>query len=107
MNKARQAIVEGANEFAAPNGLSVSQVEEVISMIGERFTVCARGIASYDPQYDKEDEVLNAGVTIMVVLTPSNRAFVTFEAKPSSELINANSAFTSLHADIAHRNRVA
>ena len=27
--------------------------------------VCSGGIASYDPRYDKEDEVLNAGVTIM------------------------------------------
>jgi arginase len=54
-----------ANEFAAPDGLSVAQVEAAIEMIGERFTVCAGGIASYDPRYDKEDEVLDAGVTIM------------------------------------------
>jgi arginase len=54
-----------ANEFAAPDGLTVSQVQEAIRMIGERFTVCASGIASYDPQCDKKDEVLRAGVTIM------------------------------------------
>jgi arginase len=54
-----------ANEFAAPDGLTVSQVKESIQLIGERFTVCASGIASYDPQCDKNDEVLRAGVAIM------------------------------------------
>jgi arginase len=54
-----------ANEFAAPHGLSVAQIQEAVQTIGERFTVCAGGIASYDPQFDKEDEVLDAGVTIM------------------------------------------
>lgn len=54
-----------ANEFAAPDGLTVAQVEEAIRMISERFTICAGGIASYDPRYDKKDEVLDAGITIM------------------------------------------
>jgi len=54
-----------ANEFAAPNGLTVAEIQEAIEMIGERFTICAGGIASYDPQYDKEDEVLDAGLAIM------------------------------------------
>jgi arginase len=57
--------VAPANEFAAPDGLTVAQIEEAIRMIGERFTICAGGIASYDPRYDKQDEVLNAGVRIM------------------------------------------
>jgi arginase len=54
-----------ANEFAALDGLTVEQVQEAIQMIGERFKVCASGIASYDPQCDKKDEVLGAGVAIM------------------------------------------
>ena len=56
--------VTPANEFAAPNGLSVEQIQEAIQLIGERFTICASGIASYDPQYDK-GAVLEAGITIM------------------------------------------
>jgi arginase family enzyme len=56
-----------ANEFAAPGGLTVEQVQEAIRAVAERFTICASGIASYDPQYDKNDEVLNAGVAIMKV----------------------------------------
>jgi arginase len=54
-----------ANEFAAPDGLTVAQVCEAIQMISERFTVCAGGVASYDPRYDRDGEVLAAGVTIM------------------------------------------
>jgi arginase len=54
-----------ANEFAAPDGLSLAQVQEAIQMIGERFTICASGIASFDPQCDKNDEVLAAGIKIM------------------------------------------
>ena len=54
-----------ANEFAAPDGLTVAQIQEAIQVIGERFTVCASGIASYDPRCDKKDEVLRAGVAIM------------------------------------------
>lgn len=54
-----------ANEFAAPDGLTPAQIEEAVRMIGERFTIRAGGIASYDPLYDREDEVLDAGMRIM------------------------------------------
>jgi arginase len=54
-----------ANEFAAPDGLTLAQVQEAIQMIGERFTICASGIASYDPQYDKKDKILTSGIEIM------------------------------------------
>jgi arginase len=54
-----------ANEFAAPGGITVSQIQEAIEMIGQRFTICACGVASYDPRYDREDEVLTAGMTII------------------------------------------
>jgi arginase len=54
-----------ANKFAAPDGLSLDQVQEAVNMIGERFTICASGIASYDPQYDQDDKVLTSGIDIM------------------------------------------
>ena len=62
-----------ANEFAAPDGLTLAQVEEAIGMIGRRFTICAGAIASYDPLYDRKDEVLDAGVTIMKSILTSVR----------------------------------
>lgn len=54
-----------ANEFAAPGGITVAQVQEAVQLIGERFTICAGGVASYDPRYDRKDEVLAAGITIV------------------------------------------
>lgn len=54
-----------ANEFAARDGMTVAQVREAVRMIGERFTVCASGMASYDPGYDRDDEVLGAGMEII------------------------------------------
>lgn len=53
-----------ANEFAPPDGLSFGQVAEAVRMIGERFKICAGGIASYDPRYDKEDATLQAGIKL-------------------------------------------
>lgn len=54
-----------ANEFAAPGGLTVSQVQEAIKLIGDRFTIGACGVAAYDPRYDRDHEVLTAGMTII------------------------------------------
>ncbi len=53
------------NHLAVPGGLSVEVVEEFIGMVKERFEVCAGAITSFDPSYDKDDEVLNAGIRII------------------------------------------
>jgi arginase len=53
------------NYLAVPGGLPVEVVEEIIGMINERFEVSAGAIASFDPSYDKDDQVLDAGTKIM------------------------------------------
>ena len=53
------------NHLAVPGGLSVEVVEEVIGMVKERFEVCASAITSFDPDYDKDDQVLGAGIRII------------------------------------------
>ena len=53
------------NHLAVPGGLSVEIVEEFIGMIKERFEVCAGAITSFDPDYDKGDKVLDAGIRIV------------------------------------------
>ncbi|HET9910721.1 MAG TPA: arginase family protein [Anaerolineales bacterium] len=53
------------NHLAVPGGLSVEAVEEIIEMTQKRFEVRAGAITSFDPSYDKGDEVLNAGIRIM------------------------------------------
>jgi arginase len=50
-----------ANEFAPPDGLLQAEIEEALQLVGERFTVAAAGIASYDPAFDAEGEILRAG----------------------------------------------
>lgn len=58
-----------ANEFAVPDGLSREQVEEAIRLVRERFTIAAAGIASYDPTFDTEGEILRSGCVLTKTLT--------------------------------------
>jgi arginase len=53
------------NHLAVPGGLSVEVVEEIIGMAKERFEVCAGAITSFDPDYDKDDKVVGAGIRIV------------------------------------------
>jgi arginase len=53
------------NHLAVPGGLPVEMVEEFIGMIRERFEVCAGAITSFDPDYDKDDQVVSAGIRIV------------------------------------------
>ena len=53
------------NHLAVPGGLSVDSVVEIIGMVKERFEIRAAAITSFDPEYDKEDQVLNAGIRII------------------------------------------
>lgn len=62
-----------ANEFVAPRGLSLAQVQEAIQMIGERFTICSGVIAAYDPEYDENHEILAVGFEIMKCILANAR----------------------------------
>ena len=53
------------NHLAVPGGLPVETMEDLIEMIKQRFEVCAGAITSFDPDYDKEDKVLSAGIRIV------------------------------------------
>lgn len=53
------------NYLAVAGGLPVGVVEEIIGMVKEKFDVCAGAITSFDPDYDKDDKVLDAGIRIM------------------------------------------
>jgi arginase len=56
-----------ANEYSSrvPNGLTTEEVEEAIQLIGVRFRICAGGIASYDPAYDKGGQTFHAGMKLI------------------------------------------
>lgn len=53
------------NHLAVPGGLPVEVLEEIIGLIKKKFEICASAITSFDPDYDKDDEVLRAGVRII------------------------------------------
>lgn len=57
-----------ANSFAAPGGLMVEDVVNIISIAREKFEVCAAAITSYAPEYDKNDEVVLAGIRLIEAL---------------------------------------
>lgn len=60
-----------ANPLAEPHGLSVEQVADAIQAIRSHLTPAALTLSAYDPAYDPEDRVLNAGFTLMrAVLEP-------------------------------------
>jgi len=53
------------NHLAVPGGLSVKVVEDAIRMVKERFEVGAGAVTCFDPGYDKDDKVLDAGIRIV------------------------------------------
>lgn len=53
------------NHLAGPGGLPVEIVEDAIGMVRDHFILGGCGISSYDPTYDKDDNVLNAGVRVV------------------------------------------
>jgi arginase len=52
------------SQLAVPGGLSVEFVEDIIGMAKEGFELSAGAITSFDPDYDKGDKVVDAGIRI-------------------------------------------
>jgi arginase len=60
--------VSPANEFAPEGGLRAEEAEACIWAIRERFEVASASVASYDPSFDGERHVLQAGVALTEAL---------------------------------------
>jgi arginase len=58
-------LLAPANEFAPTDGLRLDHVLKAIELIGSGVKVCACGIAAYDPSFDKEDKIFQAGLKII------------------------------------------
>jgi arginase len=54
-----------ASGLAVAGGLALEVVEEAIRMVKERFELCAAAMTSFDPDYDQDDKVLDAGIRIL------------------------------------------
>ncbi len=57
--------VAHANRLAAPGGLTVEQVSEIIRLASARFVIAALAITAYDPSFDSDGRTYRAGVEIM------------------------------------------
>jgi arginase len=57
-----------ANEFAAPDGLTVSQVQEIIRLISQRLRIKGAAITAYDPSFDGDGRTLAAAKNIIHTL---------------------------------------
>ena len=54
-----------ANRFPEANGLTVEQVTDALREITARLTPAALALTAYDPGYDSEDRVLEAGFALV------------------------------------------
>lgn len=60
--------VNPANEFAPEGGLRTGEVQACIRAIRERLEVRSATVASYDPSFDRDGRVLEAGLTLTETL---------------------------------------
>lgn len=64
-----------ANEYAAPDGPSSSEIEAAIGLVRERFTIAAAALAAYNPRFDPGRTVAAAGLRFLRALAaPSGGA---------------------------------
>jgi arginase len=61
-----------ANEFAPPGGLNVNQVIKAIQAIRDRFPITSAGLASYDPEQDRDGRALRAGFRLIEALVAND-----------------------------------
>ncbi len=61
-----------ASRLAVPGGFPVEFVKDVIRMAIEKFDICAGAITSFDPSYDKDNRVVEAGIRIAKAFVAEN-----------------------------------
>ncbi|HST57076.1 MAG TPA: arginase family protein [Longimicrobium sp.] len=56
------------NAFAAPNGLRLAYVLELIAAVRSRFRLGAVGLTAYDPSFDTDGRISAAAIAILLAL---------------------------------------
>jgi len=56
------------NQFAVADGLTVSELLDVVRLVREHFLLAAVAITAYDPSYDEGDRALEAALKLVRVL---------------------------------------
>jgi arginase len=57
-----------ANQFAAPGGLSVSDVADALRFLARQATIVGAAVTAYDPATDTGDRALEAGLGLLTLL---------------------------------------
>src|SRR5688500_10297346 len=57
-----------ANQYAAPGGLSPSTVRDLVGVVAGRFEIVAAALTAYDPAYDTEGRMLDAGLNLIAAI---------------------------------------
>jgi arginase len=60
-----------ANQYASLHGLSVSHLEQAISLLSKTFTLSAAALTAYDPTYDPHNLTLHAGLHLAQIVATS------------------------------------
>ncbi len=53
------------NRFAAPGGLTLTELLGFVSLVREHFALAAAAITAYDPEYDEDERAVRAAVGII------------------------------------------
>jgi len=53
------------NQFAAPGGLTLTELLGIVSLVRERFALAATAITAYDPEYDEGEKAVKAAVDVI------------------------------------------
>jgi arginase len=57
-----------ANEYAAPGGLSLDELERALRLIGSRFAIEAAALTAYDPGCDQDAKMAKAALRVARVI---------------------------------------
>jgi arginase len=57
-----------ANEYAAPGGLSVDELERALRLVGSRFDIEAAALTAYDPACDPGAGIAKAALTVARII---------------------------------------
>ncbi len=53
-----------ANEYAAPGGLSLAELEQALRLVGSRFAITGAAMTAYNPDCDPSGEIAKAAIRV-------------------------------------------
>jgi arginase len=60
--------IAAANSYAAPDGLTAGQVQDVVQCVADELPVASATLASYDPSYDPSGRMCQTALDLLGLL---------------------------------------